>query len=340
MSGQLQTMAPVGVHTPQRVPGGDLLMAMSAESVHARVQAIQQVMKAVMKKGTHYDVIPGTEKKDAAGNDISKPVLLKPGAEVLCMTFGIAPRLKTTVTGDHPTVAYHWKDRKKEWFNKPNGGRDFVWKDEEGDTFGYFEVVTVCEILGPDGRLLASAEGSANNREKRYRNINVYEQRNTIIKMSGKRALMAAVLLATGASDMFTQDLDDTMDDDRGQGGTQGQGNRPASTGGSSQQSSGAQPTGWMSEPQKKLVWAKAKKAGVDEEVTKHVIEGLNVLDKKKAKPYLDAIADEKPEAQQIWDKAKESLAAEKKKASEEPPLPDEPTGAPAGNNSNDEIPL
>jgi hypothetical protein len=236
------------------------------------------------------------------------------------------------VTGDHPTIAYHWKDRKKEWFDKPNGGRGFNWVDEEGDTFGYFEVVTVCEILGPDGRLLASAEGSANSREKRYRTVNVYEQRNTIIKMSGKRALMAAILLATGASDMFTQDLEDAIDDEHTAGGQQAK-PRPASTGGSSSQGGGnaGTPSGWMSEPQKKLVWAKAKKAGIPEEVTKHVIDGLNAMDKKQAKPYLDAIADEKPEAAKVWEAATKTVEAEKAKASAEPPQTPPPS---------DDIPL
>lgn len=43
-------------------------------------------------------------------------------------------------------------------------------------------------------------------------NPDIYDQFNTVIKMSMKRALVAAVLLATGASAMFTQDVEDMPD--------------------------------------------------------------------------------------------------------------------------------
>lgn len=267
--------------------GDDLLMAMTPESVKSRVQAIQRVMSAVMKRGTHYDVIPGTEKVDREGNDISKPVLLKPGAEVLCMTFGLSPRTRSVVTGDHPTIAYAYKDRKKKWFNGANG-RDFEWTDETGEVVGYFEVLATCEIYGPDGRLLASAEGSANNREKRYRTQNVYEVRNTILKMAGKRAFLAATLMATGASDMFTQDLEDhDPEGDPQQGRQQGQQGR--------QQGRGAAPqgdaAGSISDPQKRLLWGKAKFAGVSEEAAKLAYTYYNAQPKSNVRAFLDRIA-------------------------------------------------
>jgi hypothetical protein len=43
-------------------------------------------------------------------------------------------------------------------------------------------------------------------------NDDVAEQVNTILKMAQKRALVAAVLIVTGASDYFTQDIDDYID--------------------------------------------------------------------------------------------------------------------------------
>ena len=48
----------------------------------AQVSKIQAVMRASMRKGIHYgNVIPG----------VDKPMLLKPGAEKLCLTFRFAP---------------------------------------------------------------------------------------------------------------------------------------------------------------------------------------------------------------------------------------------------------
>lgn len=298
----IATMAPVGVQTPVHRPGGDLLSAMSAHNVKARVQAIQSVMDAVMKRGVHFDVIPGTERKDRDGNDVSKPTLLKPGAEVLCMTFGLVPRVSITVVGDHPDIPYHWKDRKKEWFDGPRG-RSFQWKEEDGETLGYFEVMATCEIMGPDGRLLATANGSCNNREKKYRTMNVYEVRNTIIKMAGKRAFVAATLLATAASDCFSQDLEDNVDSYDTPAPSRGNTQAPAPSSGGKD--------GWLSDAQKKLLFAKGKKQGYGEEVIRHVVHVLDGQPKSKGKAAFDLIADEKPEAvTEIWERAKSTVSS------------------------------
>ena len=50
--------------------------AMSAQQVLGQVALIQQILATAMKKGTHYDTIPGCG---------DKPTLLKPGAEKLCL---------------------------------------------------------------------------------------------------------------------------------------------------------------------------------------------------------------------------------------------------------------
>src|SRR3990172_5962429 len=55
---------------------------LTIEDMIAQVQKIQMVMERVMKEWEHYGVIPGTG---------TKPSLLKPGAEKLCMLFRLAP---------------------------------------------------------------------------------------------------------------------------------------------------------------------------------------------------------------------------------------------------------
>src|SRR5690348_3251603 len=52
----------------------------TAADIREQVNLVQEVMQAVMKKDTHYGVIPGSK----------KPSLYKPGAEVLMATFRIA----------------------------------------------------------------------------------------------------------------------------------------------------------------------------------------------------------------------------------------------------------
>ena len=53
----------------------------SLAEIRERVNLVQEVMRGIMKLNTHYGTIPGTP----------KPTLYKPGAEVLCVTFRIAP---------------------------------------------------------------------------------------------------------------------------------------------------------------------------------------------------------------------------------------------------------
>lgn len=54
-----------------------------------------------------------------------------------------------------------------------------------------------------------SVTWSIGGNEYRIPNINVFDAVNTIDKMAQKRALVAAVLIATNASEFFTQDLED-----------------------------------------------------------------------------------------------------------------------------------
>jgi hypothetical protein len=78
-------------------------------------------------------------------------------------------------------------------------------------TKGYFEYDTQCTLVHiPTGEVWAKAvSGSCNNFEAKYRSLNPYDVKNTLEKMSEKRALVAAVLIGVGASDIFTQDLED-----------------------------------------------------------------------------------------------------------------------------------
>lgn len=53
-----------------------------------------------------------------------------------------------------------------------------------------------------DSRIAEQIRGSTQNTE-------IFDQINTLQKMAQKRALIGAVLIATGASEFFTQDLED-----------------------------------------------------------------------------------------------------------------------------------
>jgi hypothetical protein len=183
---------------------------LTTDDVIAQVVKVQAVMKAVMKEGVHYGVIPGTQ----------KPTLLKPGAEKLLLTFRLAPQYE-------------------------------VLSSHEQDSFLSYTVrCTLTHITS--GQTIASGIGTCNSRENKYRwrstkraekpkqeeadllkeqnkgywrkleghwawfdkveNDNPWELQNTLMKMAEKRALVAAVLNGTAASDIFAQDTEDLVD--------------------------------------------------------------------------------------------------------------------------------
>jgi len=159
----------------------------SVSDIRKRTHAIQEVMKGVMKEGTHFGTIPGAP----------KPSLWKAGAEVLCMTFRLTPMLESRVTIDDLDAEWSYTGMKRDG------------SVVTGTCVGFFEVESICTIQGPNGEVLSRCSARCNNREAKYRGLSVFEIRNTVLKMSEKRAFVSAVLMATGASDIFTQDLED-----------------------------------------------------------------------------------------------------------------------------------
>ena len=152
-----------------------------------RIQAVQEVMRGVMKEGTHFGTIPGTP----------KPSLWKAGAEVLCLTFRLAPILESRVVADDLTCEWAYTAMQRD-------GAIL-----HGTCVGFFEVEATCTISNLNGDALSRCSASCNNREANYRAVGLFEIRNTVLKMAEKRAFVSAVLMATGASDIFTQDLED-----------------------------------------------------------------------------------------------------------------------------------
>lgn len=154
---------------------------MSVKQVADRVNAVHQILEKVMRNGTHYGTVPG------CGN---KMVLLKPGADVLAMTFRLVPQFKVERT------------------DLPDGHREFD---------------VTCSMFNPAGELLGQGVGSASTMEKKYRyrwegagnnrkqveNSDIADVYNTVLKIAKKRAHIDATLTVTGAADLFTQDLID-----------------------------------------------------------------------------------------------------------------------------------
>lgn len=143
--------------------------SLTSKEVRGQVQLIQEVMKSVMQEKEHYGVIPG------CGN---KPTLLKAGAEKLAHTFRFAPKYEE-ISGC---------------------------KEEDG----LIVYKIRCDLIHiPTGNFVGSGLGACNSKERKYQKSQPWDIQNTLYKMACKRALVAAVLNATAASDIFTQDIED-----------------------------------------------------------------------------------------------------------------------------------
>lgn len=197
--------------------------ALSIVDIKAQVNLIQHVMKEVMQQDQHYGVIPGT------GN---KPTLLKAGAEKLCLTFRLDPQyeIEQRQDGKHLTImskctlwhipsgqrygsgmgscstleskyAYRTSKRK---CPKCSAEAIIKGKEEYGGGWLCFKKNGGCGAKFGD-----TDESITSQSAGRVPNEDVADQYNTVLKMANKRSLVAAVLNATAASDIFTQDIED-----------------------------------------------------------------------------------------------------------------------------------
>jgi len=210
-----------------------LVPAMHYMDAMQAYQAMKEFVSKILKEGTDFGVIPGTEKKD--GKD--KKTLFKPGAEKLARFFGLSARFDIT-------------KEIEQW--------------DDGNTFFYYRHKCTLSRIS-DGVVIAEGEGSCNSHEKRYRwrtaervcpscgqatiikgkeeygggwlcwkknggcgakfatgnqdiesqesgkveNPDIADVANTVLKQSKKRSFIDGVLLASNASEYFTQDIED-----------------------------------------------------------------------------------------------------------------------------------
>lgn len=192
--------------------------AMTADRVVAQARLIQDVMEKIMKKDEHFGTIPGT----------NKPSLYKPGAEKLSVTFRLVPRYEVKQV------------------DLQNGHREYqiictLIHAPTGQFFG--QGVGSCSTMESKYRYRNVADyevtdnpipKDAKERKAEYRkqgygmkkvegewkwvqykdaarqeNPDIADTYNTVLKMAKKRAHVDAVLTATAASDIFTQDIED-----------------------------------------------------------------------------------------------------------------------------------
>jgi hypothetical protein len=196
------------------------IIEINVNPVHAlteRLNQIQRVIRDVFKKDLDYGTIPGTK----------KPTLYKPGAEKLCQVFGLVADYEVEDKSQSgPAVRY------VECGNVPSSNVPIV------------RYLVKCKIFSMNGIMLGSGLGEASSEETRNawkkcysddeweyysaenRKIkftkygqervireNPADKANSILKVAKKRSFVDAVLSVVGASEVFTQDLEDGVPD-------------------------------------------------------------------------------------------------------------------------------
>lgn len=188
----------------------------SPQSLARQVKAINAAMDSIMIKDVHYGVIPGTK----------QPTLLQPGAQKIGLMFRLAPTFQQSIielgnghrevrtvcrltgpngatVGEGVGIAstmeskHRYRGAELEITDKPVPQE--YWKNKDK------------ALLGGSGFVAQKTEVGwfiAKKGEPKE-NPDIADTYNTVSKMSAKRAHVHAIMVTTGASDMFTQDVED-----------------------------------------------------------------------------------------------------------------------------------
>lgn len=198
------------------------------EALRKGADRIAKIQRALMEKDVDYGVIPGTK----------KPTLLKPGAEKLCLAYSLAgdfePRrtIGDGITTPHlsyltrcalhrgsiegPIVAvgygaanswetrYRYRNGERTCPSCSKVGTVIKGKAEYGGGWLCFAKKGGCGSKWPDGtqEIEGQVVGQVDNPDP-------FDLDVTLAKMAEKRAHVDATLRATGASSLFTQDMED-----------------------------------------------------------------------------------------------------------------------------------
>lgn len=203
---------------------------LTVNEIVAQVRLIQEVMEKVMRENEHFGKIPGCG---------DKPTLLKAGAEKLGMTFRLAASFDVEVI-DLPNNHREYRV-KCTLTNMGNGGfvgqgvgccstmeAKYRYRTGPRTSTGrpvpkeYWDLrasepAKAQAMLGGKGYSTMKDDNGMwviCEQGEKVEHDNPADYLNTVLKMAKKRAHVDAILTATAASDIFTQDIDDLADND------------------------------------------------------------------------------------------------------------------------------
>jgi hypothetical protein len=238
--------------------------AISVAEAKQLVTDMKEFRKQVLVPGVDFGLIPG----------VSKPSLFKPGAEKLLNIFGLGVRhiaLAQIEDWDKPFFSYSYR---AEVYVLRSG---VVISDCEGSCNSYedkyrYRVVMMWDATDEDKakavKVKERKKRKGNGTFKVYYvpNSEPFSLVNTLKKMAQKRAMIGAVLIATRASEEYTQDVEDQEHETPTEEPAE-QSPQPTAP---AQPPEGATPAApaLVSAPidDKKRIFAEAKKAGITKE--------------------------------------------------------------------------
>ena len=204
---------------------------MAVERAVNQVRIVQAVMKEVMQRDTHFGHIPGTPE--------NKDVLYQAGADTLCLAFGFTSEPEPVEIVELPNGHREYKAKVKLVHRQTGGVVSFAegscstmeskyrWRGARGKPCPKCKenAMKPARADWGGGYYCDSKSGGCGEKYKagtqeakaldaikiegRQENPDIADVYNTCLKMAQKRAYVAAVIRATGASDLFTQDLED-----------------------------------------------------------------------------------------------------------------------------------
>jgi hypothetical protein len=211
-------------------PGATFLApAASLAQLRDRYQIFNQFVKDTLHPGVDFQIIPGTD----------KPSLVKPGAEKLAALFGLSARFSSVTRiedwtgeehGGEPLFYYVYncelsrgdlfvascdgscnsREKKYRYRNAdrvcPNCNKPTIIKGKEEYGGGW---ICFAKKGGCGAKFKDSDPKIASQQVGQVINPDIADVINTIQKMAQKRAFVGAVLIATNASEYFTQDIED-----------------------------------------------------------------------------------------------------------------------------------
>jgi len=280
---------------PTRVDGYALsaIGVMSVEDMVKQVDKIQELMDKVMVEGEHYGIIPGCDKNS----------LYKSGAEKISWVFRLGPKYK--IERENLSNFHREYEFVCELYNINTGafqGEGVGTCSTMESKYRYREEKRVCPrcdektiIKGKEefggGWLCWKKNGGCGAKFKdgdesiegqkvgRIENPDIADTYNTVKKMAKKRAFIDAVLTATAASDIFTQDVEDLPEETLNSRKEKNPKKKPEP---GKKQYNIKDPNAPITEPQKKKIYAMCKSEGMSDREAKEFYHFVLGFDKDK----------------------------------------------------------